>query len=48
MESLNTWSFDVFKLQRLSGGRPLVATTYTIVQVSLYCKLFSRKNMTDI
>jgi len=40
MESLNTWSFDVFKLQRLSGGRPLVATTYTIVQTRDLLKTF--------
>ena len=34
LEEINKWTFDVFKLHDLTQGHPLLAVTYTILQVS--------------
>lgn len=35
LEEINKWTFDVFKLHDLTQGHPLLAVTYTILQVSV-------------
>ena len=45
MESIDTWSFDIFKVASCTVRRPLTAVTYTILQVIVFrinvCFLFS-------
>ncbi len=44
MESLDHWSFDVFKLYDITQTRPLLSISYTILQVGF---LFHRpENLT--
>ena len=33
LEEINKWTFDVFKLYDITQGHPLLAVTYTILQV---------------
>lgn len=33
LEEINKWTFDVFKLHDITQGHPLLAVTYTILQV---------------
>ena len=35
LEEINKWTFDVFKLHDLTQGHPLLAVTYTILQVGV-------------